>query len=343
MILILTRAGDEHTYFVAKRLREKKARFVEFETATFPEGIWSTLAFNSHSEIRRICVGGQLLDLREVQTVWNRRPMPSEPAPHLGHADREFVLHESMHVIQSFWRLLSRAFWVNHFIADLNARFKPYQLEIAQQLGFVIPRTLITNNPADVLPFFDSCGGKVIYKCFSNHGRIENGRGYGIFTSLLDRSTLVRHVEQVRRAPCTFQEYVDKRVELRVTVIGQAVFTAEIDSQSSDFSQIDWRRTAPDGRDCYAVPQRRFSLPSSVERKILMLMNRLGLVFGCLDFIITPTDELVFLEINPNGQWYWIEEVTGMPMLEAFTEMLIQGRTDYLDMQSVKQIPTAAS
>lgn len=264
--------------------------------------------------------------------------MPAEPAPELGEVDRDFVSQESMHVLNSLWRLLRRAFWVNHYISDLNARFKPYQLEVAQQFGFSIPRTLITNRPDDVLPFVQGCSGQVIYKSFSNHGRIEDGRGFGIFTSCIDRDRLIEHLEQVKFAPCTFQEYVPKRIELRITVFGKKVFAAEIDSQSQEFSRIDWRRTPLQGQNCYAVPQRPFVLPLEFEQQILSFMEHLGLVFGCLDFIVTPQGEFVFLEINPNGQWYWIEEVTGMPLLESFTDMLISRPTELSMNQSIRAL-----
>ena len=135
----------------------------------------------------------------------------------------------------------------------------------------------------------------------------------------------------------------NKKVELRVTVFGHRVYTAEIDSQSQEFSKIDWRRTPQEGRNCYAVPQRPYSLPDQIEKKILLLLQRLGLAFGRLDFIVTPQNELVFLEINPNGQWFWIEEATGMPLLNTFTEMLIQGRSDFVEDKSASSAARATS
>jgi glutathione synthase/RimK-type ligase-like ATP-grasp enzyme len=324
MILILTRPGDEHTAVVTERLKQRGAEFIEFETESFPDKIWASLSFECNKEECVLCINGRKLNFRDVDTVWYRRPMPSEPSPQLNEADREFVSHESMHLVNSLWRLLQNAFWINPFISDLNARFKPYQLAVARQFGFAIPRTLITNNPDEVRLFADTIPGEIAYKSFSNHGRVHEGRGFGIFTTIIDRATLWSHLDQVRFAPCTFQEYIPKRVELRVTVFGRKLFAAEIDSQNQEFSKIDWRRQPPQGQNCYAVPQRRFMLPTKLEQQILSFMNHLGLVFGCLDFIVTPEGEYVFLEINPNGQWYWIEEVTGMPLLECFTQMLMQ-------------------
>jgi len=51
-------------------------------------------------------------------------------------------------------------------------------------------------------------------------------------------------------------------------------------------------------------------------------MDSLGLVFGALDFVVTPDGQWIFLEINPNGQWFWIERQTGMPISTALAELL---------------------
>jgi glutathione synthase/RimK-type ligase-like ATP-grasp enzyme len=64
-------------------------------------------------------------------------------------------------------------------------------------------------------------------------------------------------------------------------------------------------------------------LPAAIEEKCVALTQRLGLRFGCIDMIVTPEDKYVFLEINPNGQWRWVQELTGMPIAEAIADLLI--------------------
>jgi glutathione synthase/RimK-type ligase-like ATP-grasp enzyme len=65
-----------------------------------------------------------------------------------------------------------------------------------------------------------------------------------------------------------------------------------------------------------------YELPPAVSEKCLELMRRLGIIFGCFDFIVTPDGRHVFLEVNPMGQWLWVEQMCGMPLLEAFCEFL---------------------
>jgi D-alanine-D-alanine ligase-like ATP-grasp enzyme len=52
-------------------------------------------------------------------------------------------------------------------------------------------------------------------------------------------------------------------------------------------------------------------------------MNITGLAFGAFDFVVTPDNEWVVLECNPEGQWGWIEENTGLPIADAIAKYLL--------------------
>jgi hypothetical protein len=73
--------------------------------------------------------------------------------------------------------------------------------------------------------------------------------------------------------------------------------------------------------------------PCEVEadlgERCVALLARLGFVFGCFDFVVTPEGRAVFLEVNQMGQFLFVEENTGLPLLDAFAEMLVQGRPDF--------------
>jgi glutathione synthase/RimK-type ligase-like ATP-grasp enzyme len=142
-----------------------------------------------------------------------------------------------------------------------------------------------------------------------------------VFTQLLTRDKL-DEIGALAACPAIFQQYVDKQVELRITMVGREVFAAAIYSQEHPETSVDFRRWAllPPEKD---VKHTVFDLPSAVRDKLLALMNRLGLVFGCLDMILTPAGEYVFLEVNPSGQWGWIEDKTGMPITSALVNLLL--------------------
>ena len=137
------------------------------------------------------------------------------------------------------------------------------------------------------------------------------------YTEIVSRRD-VGYTDSVRYVPVLFQAYVPKRVELRVTVVGQQVFAAEIHSQASHRTRHDWRRY-----DFFKTIYLPHELPREVERRCLQLVERLGLCYGAIDMILTPDNHYVFLEINPNGQYLWIENETGLAISDALCDLLI--------------------
>ena len=212
-------------------------------------------------------------------------------------------------------------FWVNPFDSEMRARSKPLQLEMARAAGLDVPRTVVTNCPEEVDAFVQGCSGRALYKTFEPFSvEYSPGRWKGVYATVLAKATLERRLGSVRLAPCLIQDYVEKREEFRVTVIGQAVFAARVVDRDGEPFDGDFRRSGT-GVQC-----ERAQLPADVVSRILTLLTRMGLVFGCIDMIRTPDDRFVFLEVNSSGQWYWIELMTGLPLLKTFAGMLMSGR-----------------
>lgn len=61
----------------------------------------------------------------------------------------------------------------------------------------------------------------------------------------------------------------------------------------------------------------------------------MGLCYGAIDMVVTPDERYVFIEINPNGQYLWVEQATGLPISDAICDLLINGT---LINQSVNNI-----
>jgi hypothetical protein len=117
--------------------------------------------------------------------------------------------------------------------------------------------------------------------------------------------------------PGVFQERIRKKHELRITCVGDRVFAARIHSQVESGAALDWRRRQFD------VPCDVLTGDNDLENTLLSFHLRTGLVFGAYDFIVTPSDELIFLEVNPSGQWLWLEERTKQPITLAVADALL--------------------
>jgi len=178
-----------------------------------------------------------------------------------------------------------------------------------------MPRTLITNNPEDFQEFYQECGGQVVFKTLTQ-GPLGASEGKGVYTSLVARRHL-ENLEAIRRVPCLFQEHIPKAVDLRVTVIGPQVFPVEIHSQDQEGAKIDWRK-GETSRLKHSLHQ----LPPRIEAQCLELLKNLKLEYGAIDLILTPEGEYVFLEINPSGQFAWIEMLTKLPLMDTLADLL---------------------
>jgi glutathione synthase/RimK-type ligase-like ATP-grasp enzyme len=127
-------------------------------------------------------------------------------------------------------------------------------------------------------------------------------------------------LDTIRLAPGFFQEYIPKRVELRVTIIGDDIFTAELHSQVHEETCYDWRHYEVE------IPMYEHQLPVEIAEQCLALTKAYGLNFSTSDLILTPDGRYVFLEMNPNGQFLWVQDcVPTLHMREAMAACLIRG------------------
>jgi glutathione synthase/RimK-type ligase-like ATP-grasp enzyme len=106
-------------------------------------------------------------------------------------------------------------------------------------------------------------------------------------------------------------------------VVGSRVFSGRINSQTNTETEIDWRRRPFD------IEKTPITLPSDIDAKLIALLRAFGLYFGAFDLIVTPEGRHVFLEVNPAGQYLWVEAQTKLPITEAIANELSETREEY--------------
>jgi glutathione synthase/RimK-type ligase-like ATP-grasp enzyme len=311
VILVISSLRDEHAVAVLQHLGNLGARAELLDLAGFPKELRLNMNYGSvrgwSAEFH--LNGGQTLDLSDVQVVWWRRPQPFEVDPVIRRpSHRAFAYSESHEAVAGLWLVLD-AYFVNHPEATEAAGRKPYQLRLAQDVGLSIPETLITNDPAAARAFAKA-HDVTVYKAFS--ATEQEWRE----TRLLREEELA-NLNPVAYAPLIFQEYVPGGVDLRVTVVGDAVYAAAIHAEDTSYP-IDFRM------DLLRARVEPATLPSTVEQGLLALMKRLDLVYGAIDMRRTPDGRHVFLEVNPAGQWLFIEQRTNQPITAAVARLLAQ-------------------
>lgn len=318
-LLIVTNQFDPHADHVISILRQRGIEFFRLNTEEYPRFYDLTFSFPPTSCI--IKARERELHSSSIAVVWYRKPDPFELHPEITNPHHQrFAEQQCRSALSGLWNILDHAFWVSHPQALAKAERKIFQLDVAHRLGFLLPRTTVTSDPDVARSFLASLGSdrKAIAKS------VGYAAGYSIFTSLLSLEQ-EDDLEAVKYAPVMLQEYVPKKFEIRVNVIGNRVLAAEIHSQRSSKTSHDWRHYDFDN-----VPHRPHTLPRKLEEMCVSLLHALDLRFGAIDMILTPNDDYVFLEINPNGQWLWLETLVGLPIGESIVELFEQNISEPL-------------
>jgi glutathione synthase/RimK-type ligase-like ATP-grasp enzyme len=311
MILVVSHPADLHASTVLARLASIGADAMLIDIADFPENLRLRLEATDAQFGAELDIGGQCLFLRDITAVWWRRPQAHALAPNMASRDDwNFAYGECQAAMSGLFSCVD-AFWINPPLNDEKAAQKVYQLKLAQQLGLRIPRTAVTNDPAAARAFIAREGDRgTIYKAFSATRQAWRE------TRLLRREE-IELLDSVRHAPVIFQEYIEAEVDLRITVVGGKIFPAAIFSQDTEY-KMDFRMHIDSARYAAHV------LPGEIETKLQQYMKALGLVYGAIDMRMTPKGEYVFLEINPCGQWLFVEQKTGQDITGALTDELIR-------------------
>ena len=310
-VLIVTASYDEAPGYVIPRIEQRGYRVFRLDTDHFPTKVLLSLREDGSFDL---VSGSDALKSDAIRSVWYRRHVEPELPSEVEARFAEFGSRESRAHLTGALLGLRDAKWMSHPAALWVAEKKPYQLGIARSLGFTIPATRVTNDPRVAREL--GASHALIAKAVSS-GYIVAEHGYdAIFTSAVSDGDL-RDLDGLSLGPVTFQEWIPKRSDIRVTVVGPHVFAAEILSQGQESSRVDWRATdSPD------LPHHRFELPAPEAERCVALVSGLGLTFGAIDFVLDERGVLQFLEINPNGEWMWIEDLVGYPIADRIASFL---------------------
>lgn len=305
-VLIVAEEPDAHAEIVAERVAQLGGETVVFDTASFPTAGSLSVRYGDEDGFALTTDDWQV-DETELAGVWWRRTNPYEPSPAIeDDRVRNFVRQESRHAFHGWLHTLGDRV-VNPITADRRAARKPYQLALAESVGLTVPETLVTNEPEEVERFRSANDGTVFKVLQAPSWRMAETR------RLTDEA--MERLDRVADAPVIFQAEIDKADELRVTVIGDEVFPATVEPRPEG-AQLDWRLDPHAPVDSYDLPER-------VGERLIALLDRLGLHMGVFDLAVTPDGEYVFFEVNPQGQWLFVELRTGQRISEALAATLL--------------------
>lgn len=299
-VLILGSCKDAHAAHLHRQLTESGIPTAYLETTLFPNRVrlsWEPETCSGYLTLPQ----GQRLPFHSIRSIfWRTFTSPSIPKLPQS-KDQHLVFNDAMSSLRTFMQGTS-IHWVNSWQAYQFHKEKPLQLRQVQQLGIQIPKTLIGNDWIAIKEF--ACNHeKVIFKPIYG----------GAHTKILEPEHLIpERLELVLRlSPLMLQQYIPG-TNLRVYVIGDAVYAAEIRSAAIDFREDQQAQILP------------LEIPDSIRQQCHQIAQALGLVWTAIDWRLNPDGQFVFLEANPSPMFIHFEHQTHYPITQALIELLTQ-------------------
>lgn len=324
MILIFTNKADAHPTNVIKHLISWGVPVFRLNTECLLsdyEFSWWCNEEECDFYIKNIKTG-LILYGHQITAIWDRRPFEPEnlPIKYEDEKTNKFLLEEAAGFMQFLRFYLRNIYSIGSIVEDRPAASKMLQLAVARGLGVRTPDTIFSNNKEAFLPLLQKHEDISLKSINADGFFTDDGMEYVFYSrKALSKDVVTQPEDAFRQTVCFLQNYIEKKYELRITVCNEDIMACKIDSQvlDDDKGKIDWRQ----GYD-YGLKQEIVEIPECIRDFCIRFLKEMHLNFGCFDFIVTPNDEYVFLECNPNGQWLWIELATGFDMSKIIAKNL---------------------
>ena len=320
MIFLFSSLNERFTSLIEEHLKETDLFKFNLDAESLKKTVVSILEDDIIVE-----QGGRRLKTSQISGVWIKRQSvlvtSEEEQNYCGFADycnyklwkdewnsiiKQLIIHLSYIGIPFF----------DEADSIVRSEKKILQLDVAREVGFNTPSTIISNSRSLIIDFLNQYHGEGILKLSTQPTFNKNNDIYFVFANKVSTSDF-DEMDATISSPFIVQNYIQKKYEVRYTFVNGEHFVCKIESQMSDKSRIDFRRY-----DFANTPYLAIEAPEKIKDMVTMLMRRLNLNYGALDFIVDPNDNWYFLEINPVGQYGWIEHLTGMMITKAILRFL---------------------
>lgn len=320
--LILGEPADTHAQYVswALGIAGYKAEFVNSGHDSAP--IRADLYFSDANEALTS------VDWSEAEAVWSRRFCGPPLLPDDYGENEGFAIVQENRFTNWLIEMQERSCdvrWINLPSAAIAAENKFIQLKMARSHGLRIPRTLVTAKPDRFRAFLRE-EGEIVAKPLTGYSwEYQSGETLTAFASIMDaqRGSELSD-EDIAQCVTIYQQRIDKVADVRLVVMGQEMFAYRVvqdGEQHFDFRVGFFQENH--------LRYEEVAVPSSLKQKVLRFMDSIGLNFASADFAMTANGEFVFLDLNPNGQWLFIEAATPANRVgQKFCSFFISGRVD---------------
>jgi hypothetical protein len=266
----------------------------------------------SNKEGLTVTYNDKPLDLLHLGAAWLRRPSTfGVQKPGEDRATRMSIDRERRAAQAILWDTIPDERWLNTPRATMDAQEKIGQLLIARELGFTIPDTMVSNNWPAIVSMLPK--GDLAFKTFG--GLLHSADG--------SKAAFTRHFASQDDLPLSaqpfpgiMQQFIGKQREWRVTVVGDEIFPAAIYTDAE--AKHDWRQH----QGTASVRFQSEPFPEPMQQRCKAFLAHTNLRYGAFDFVENDAG-IFFIEMNPAGQYGWLEEELGLPISRSIADELI--------------------
>lgn len=318
-VLIITHTKDNTSVDkVIEFINAAGGEAIRFNVDRYPMEYALTSSFTGNKWEVLLTDGAAKHELTDVDAVWYRRSFNLGaglkdvlPREYLGPTMRE-VQHTLFGMLEGL-----TCFQIARYSEYRRLDSKEEQLRMAVKHGLRIPATCISNSPEQVKTFVEQ-SRPVVAKMQSSFAVYKGEQEHVVFTNEITDAHL-QELNSLQYCPMTFQQKLEKKLELRVTIVGASIFAFSIDSQKMANAKVDWRKEGA----AMVEDWKPYELPQEIKSKLLSFMDEYKLNYGAIDIIVTPDNEYYFLEINAAGEYFWLDMLCNYEISKQIAAVLL--------------------
>jgi glutathione synthase/RimK-type ligase-like ATP-grasp enzyme len=323
-VLIVTMADDSHADMIVEELGRRQVPVARFHTEDFPARSSISLfpVGNGLEWDGIIATQGREIRLSEVRSAWYRRPEEMGVAESVPPGLVDYSIANARDVLHAAYALIEHRWLASPHRLRL-AELKPIQVMAAARVGLRIPQTMFSNDYRRVTAFRRDLAGRdiscAVKSLTTTKVMTHDKKIWFPYTTIWSGEDSPDMADSIGLTCAIYQEYMPRSLDIRIVVLGDQTFGACVDPSSDPDSVYDVRKGD------LTRQWKPYDVPPEVAAALVTVTQALGLRFCSADFILTPDGELVFLELNPNGQWLWLDLYAGLPLVEKFADYFAAG------------------
>lgn len=302
--MIISNSDDAHVNLIAPLLKQRKVHVIHFDG----DQLASTPCCVRFGSSEKNFSTEFISPASEVDVVWYRNVILSDATD----LTSQFVRQETEGLLNALFYGFDHIRWVNNRLAIEKTRTKLHQRSLATQFGFRVPDSIFTNQHDTLVQFYNEHNGEIVAKPVQTQVISAHGQSLIVGTRRLQKDLIE---SAIHFFPCFAQERLSLKYEMRVVVFGERIYAFKLTPQvpADDLKQLKLTE----------ILHEPCAIDDVLGNKIRAYMKKSGLEFGSFDFGVVDQDEPYFLELNPNGQWLWLQFMTGFDLITPFLEFLL--------------------